>query len=79
MGILQQGFTSGWDGITNLLPKQAPQPVRTKRIAETSGGATNSATQVTAANGNEKALPASNNGETATVNKGKKKSGKKRY
>lgn len=78
MGILQQGFTVGWDSLTNLLPKQAQQPVRTKRIAETSSSATNSAGQMPATNGNENALPASGSGDAATANKGKKKSGKKR-
>jgi YidC/Oxa1 family membrane protein insertase len=77
MGILQQGFTGGWSGLTNLLPKPAPQPVRTKRVVESSGATAN----VSSSNGNDNAtaLPTpSNNGDSTKVNKGKKKSGKKR-
>ncbi|RIK16105.1 MAG: hypothetical protein DCC52_17980, partial [Chloroflexi bacterium] len=33
IGIIQQGLTGGWSGLTNLLPKRAPEPVRTKRSA----------------------------------------------
>ncbi len=77
MGILQQGFTGGWGGITNMLPKAAPQPVRTKRVVESSGATAN----VTSTNGNDSA-PAlttpTNTGDSTNVNKGKKKSGKKR-
>ncbi|MCC7165788.1 MAG: membrane protein insertase YidC [Anaerolineae bacterium] len=78
MGILQQGFTGGWDSLTNLLPKKAPQVVRTKRVAESTGSSTKSVPQVTATNGNENTTPASTNGDAAAVTKGKKKSGKKR-
>lgn len=77
IGILQQGFTGGWSGLSNLLPKPAPQPVRTKRIAETA--ATNPAPTLTANNGNENLMNNGSNGNPVPkVNKGTKKSGKKR-
>ena len=48
---------------------------------EVSGGATTTAASLTASNGSENAMTTtttSNNGDAAPVNKGKKKSGKKR-
>jgi YidC/Oxa1 family membrane protein insertase len=75
IGILQQGFTGGWSGLTNLLPKAAPQPVRTKRVAESSSS---SAPSISASNGNENLMTSPTNGNSTNVNKGKKKSGKKR-
>lgn len=77
IGILQQGFTGGWSGLANLLPKAAPTPVRTKRIAETA--ATPPASTYSASNGNENLMSTgSNSNSVPNVNKGKKKSGKKR-
>jgi len=77
IGILQQGFTGGWSGLANLLPKAAPQPVRTKRIAETA--ATPPTSTYSPSNGNENLMSTGSNGNTVpNVNKGKKKSGKKR-
>ena len=75
VGILQQGFTTGWDGLTNLLPKAAAQPVRTKRVAETSS---NTPPKLSASNGNENLMPTGNGDDATNINKGKKKSGKKR-
>lgn len=75
IGILQQGFTGGWSGLTNLLPKAAPQPVRTKRVVESPASSTPS---IRASNGNENLMTSPNNGNSTSVNKGKKKSGKKR-
>ncbi len=75
IGILQQGFTGGWDSLKNLLPKPAPTPVRTKRVIDTSSTGT---TKVTPSNGNENLLTSAENGTATNVNKGKKKSGKKR-
>jgi YidC/Oxa1 family membrane protein insertase len=81
IGILQQGFTGGWSGLTNLLPKAAPEPVRTKRVAETSRIAETSSgktPQINPANGSENLMSTNPNGNSTNVNKGKKKSGKKR-
>lgn len=75
IGILQQGFTGGWSGLANLLPKAAPQPVRTKRVAESSPTSTPS---IRSSNGNENLVTSPTNGSSTNVNKGKKKSGKKR-
>jgi YidC/Oxa1 family membrane protein insertase len=77
MGILQQGFTGGWGSLTSLLPKAAPQPVRTKRVVESSGPTAN----ITSTNGSDTAntmTTTSNTSDSTNVNKGKKKSGKKR-
>lgn len=75
IGIIQQGLTGGWSGLTNLLPKRAPEPVRTKRSA---GSATLVAPPPDNANGNKNELAASSQESVAGESKGKKKSGKKR-
>ncbi len=75
IGIVQQGLTGGWDSLKNILPKPAPEPVRTKRVVETSS---NSAPQVSASNGNENLMTTPTNGNSSNINKGKRKSGKKR-
>lgn len=75
VGIIQQGLTGGWSGLTNLLPKPAPQPVRTKRSGDSA--AASSKPNTDAANGNQNELVASS-GDTASATQGKKKSGKKR-
>ncbi len=75
IGIIQQGFTGGWSSLANLLPKAAPQPVRTKRVAETPA---NNAPTLSAPNGSEKVMTTTNNGNPTNVKKGKKSSGKKR-
>ncbi|RIK17274.1 MAG: hypothetical protein DCC52_16990, partial [Chloroflexi bacterium] len=67
--------TGGWSGLTNLLPKRAPEPVRTKRSA---GSATLVAPPPENANGNKNELAASSQESVAGESKGKKKSGKKR-
>lgn len=74
IGIFQQGLTGGWSGLTNLLPKAAPEPVRTKRVAESSGTTAPPGTT----NGNENLMSSSANANPPTVKKGKKSSGKKR-
>lgn len=76
IGILQQGFTTGWDGLTNLIPKAAPTVVRPKKISEKSASA--APTKVTGSNGSENLMAPASNGDTPSANKGKKKSGKKR-
>lgn len=75
IGILQQGFTGGWSGLTNLIPKAAPEPVRTKRIVEST---TASAPAVNSTNGNDNLMTPNSSTSSTNVNKGKKKSGKKR-
>lgn len=75
IGILQQGLTGGWSGLTNLLPKRAPEPVRTKRTA---GAATLVNPPAESTNGNKNELDAPSTVNVANENKGKKKSGKKR-
>lgn len=75
IGILQQGFTSGWSGLANILPKRAPEPVRTRRVTES---ANVSAPNTTPANGSENAVTPPPQASTPNVHKGKKKSGKKR-
>lgn len=78
IGILQQGFTGGWSGLTSLIPKAAPEPVRTKRVAE-SVTTTTPASTMSASNGNENLMSSGTNGNSSTnVKKGKKSSGKKR-
>lgn len=77
IGILQQGFTGGWSGITNLIPKAAAVPVRTKRVAE-SVTTTPAPTTLSASNGNDNLMSAGSNGSSTNVKKGKKSSGKKR-
>ncbi|MBI4673300.1 MAG: membrane protein insertase YidC [Chloroflexi bacterium] len=76
IGILQQGFTGGWDGIKNLLPKPAPEPVRTRR--RTGAPSSLSKPPVDASNGNESEPAAPAGGDVVSANKGKRKSGKKR-
>jgi YidC/Oxa1 family membrane protein insertase len=73
IGIIQQGMTGGWSGLTNLLPQRAPEPVR--KVAEAPAS---SAPKLTASNGNKNQVSAPADGEAPTVTKGKKKSGKKR-
>lgn len=75
IGIIQQGLTGGWSGLTNLLPKRAPEPVRTKRSA---GSATLVAPPADGTNGNNNELAAPSKPSVAGESKGKKKSGKKR-
>lgn len=76
IGILQQGITGGWSGLTNLLPKAAPEPVRTKRVAESV--TTTPAPTMSASNGNENLMSSGSSGSSTNVKKGKKSSGKKR-
>lgn len=75
IGILQQGLTGGWSGLANLLPQAAPTPVRTKRVADVGGSNT---PKLNATNGNENVVTTARSGDSSPVNKGKKKSGKKR-
>jgi YidC/Oxa1 family membrane protein insertase len=76
IGIIQQGLTGGWDGLTNILPRAAPPPpVRTKKVADSSSS---SAPQLNPPNGNQNQVPASTRSDGASATKGKKKSGKKR-
>lgn len=75
IGILQQGLTGGWSGLANLIPQAAPVPVRTKRVVD---AGTSSAPKLSASNGNENLMTPGSNGDSSSVNKGKKKSGKKR-
>ncbi len=76
MGILQQGFTGGWSGLTNLLPKPAPPPpARTKKGVEPPS---NPPPQLGASSGSDTQVTASAGANAPNVNKGKKKSGKKR-
>ncbi|OQY97594.1 MAG: hypothetical protein B6D41_03260 [Chloroflexi bacterium UTCFX4] len=75
IGIIQQGLTGGWSGLTNLLPQRAPEPVRTKRNA---GSATLANPSPERANSNQNELDAPSNVNVASENKEKKKSGKKR-
>jgi len=76
MGILQQGFTVGWSGFTNLLPKAAqPPPTRTKKVVDAPATTPQS---ISAPNGSDTQLTATAGAEGTSVNKGKKKSGKKR-
>lgn len=75
IGILQQGFTGGWDGLKNLLPKPAPEPVRPKKIADTTATST---PKLGASNGNQNQLARAADGDASNAPKGKKKSGKKR-
>lgn len=76
IGILQQGVTGGWNGLSNLLPKAAPQPVRTKRVVDPLSPTTS---KFSASNGNENVMASTTtNGESSSASKGKKKSGKKR-
>lgn len=76
IGILQQGFTGGWDGLKNVLPKRAPEPVRTRRRADTLPAQSKPA--VDDVNGNKNELTTSTDGKVTSAGKGKKKSGKKR-
>jgi YidC/Oxa1 family membrane protein insertase len=76
IGILQQGLTGGWSGLANILPRPAPEPVRTKRSKESTPSIPPPASD--ASNGNKNDLVASTDGSTANASKGKKKSGKKR-
>lgn len=76
MGIVQQGLTGGWSGLTNLLPKAAPPPpTRTKKVVD---APTTTTPQISAPNGSENQLTATAGADGSTANKGKKKSGKKR-
>ncbi len=83
IGIVQQGFTGGWSSLANLLPKAAPEPVRRKRVVETSQ--TNAPT-MPATNGNDNLMTpqapnsgqAPGTGNSTNMKKGKKSSGKKR-
>lgn len=75
IGIIQQGLTGGWSGLTNLLPRPAPEPVRTRRAIEPPPPPPDTP-RVTPPNG--KQLGATGERDTPTVTKGKRKSGKKR-
>ena len=76
IGILQQGFTAGWDGLYNILPKRAPEPVRAKKASSNPPANKPQEADTTNKNQNELAAPAS--GNAANAAQGKKKSGKKR-
>jgi YidC/Oxa1 family membrane protein insertase len=76
IGILQQGLTGGWGTLANLLPKAAPPPpTRPKKVVD---APTADAPKLSASNGSEKLMAGSGNTDSANVNKGKRKSGKKR-
>lgn len=78
IGIIQQGFTGGWSSLTNLIPQRAPEPVRTKKVADAPSGTTSPKVNGSNGNGNQNQLAASSGGSAPKVSKGKKNRDKKR-
>lgn len=76
IGIIQQGMTGGWSSLANVLPKRAPEPVRTRRT--TNSTTSRPTTEDDSTNGNQNQALTPTDKSSVSVGKGKKSSGKKR-